>query len=70
MPEQLMILEVIYRSGVRTPSAPQTQKIIARLSNHGRIEGKNVFCCFQNHKAREGQKLRRRLSRHYQLLYS
>ncbi|URE34391.1 PRESSED FLOWER a [Musa troglodytarum] len=70
MPEQLMLQEEIFRSGVRTPSAPQIQKMKARLSNCGRIEGKNVFYCFQNHKARERQKLRRRLSRHYQLLYS
>ncbi|WOL04663.1 WUSCHEL-related homeobox 3-like [Canna indica] len=69
-PEQLMILEEMYRSGVRTPNASQIQQITAHLSNYGRIEGKNVFYWFQNHKARERQKLRRRLSRHYQLLYS
>ncbi|CAL9078354.1 unnamed protein product [Musa textilis] len=69
-PEQLMILEEMYRSGVRTPSAQQIQQITAHLSNYGRIEGKNVFYWFQNHKARERQKLRRRLSRHYQLLCS
>ncbi|XP_020107894.1 WUSCHEL-related homeobox 3-like [Ananas comosus] len=64
-PEQLMILEEMYRSGVRTPNATQIQQITAHLSYYGRIEGKNVFYWFQNHKARERQKLRRRLSRHY-----
>ncbi|XP_008795405.2 WUSCHEL-related homeobox 3B-like [Phoenix dactylifera] len=69
-PEQLMILEEMYRSGVRTPSASQIQQITAHLSFYGRIEGKNVFYWFQNHKARDRQKLRRRLSRHQHLLYS
>ncbi|URE26667.1 PRESSED FLOWER a [Musa troglodytarum] len=49
-PEQLMILEEMYRSGVRTPNASQIQQITARLSYYGRIEGKNVFYWFQNHK--------------------
>ncbi|RRT80071.1 hypothetical protein B296_00024393 [Ensete ventricosum] len=65
-----MTLEEMYRSGVRTPNASQIQQITARLSYYGRIEGKNVFYWFQNHKARERQKLRRRLCSHYQLLYS
>ncbi|XP_072975093.1 WUSCHEL-related homeobox 3-like [Typha angustifolia] len=65
-----MVLEEMYRSGVRTPNASQIQQITAHLSQFGRIEGKNVFYWFQNHKARERQKLRRRLSRHYNLLYS
>ncbi|CAL9127028.1 unnamed protein product [Musa textilis] len=64
-PEQLMILEELYRSGVRTPDASQIQQITAHLSRYGRIEGKNVFYWFQNHKARERQKLRRRLSIHH-----
>ncbi|PKA49032.1 WUSCHEL-related homeobox 3 [Apostasia shenzhenica] len=62
-PEQLMILEEMYRSGVRTPNATQIQQITAHLAYYGKIEGKNVFYWFQNHKARERQKLRRRLSR-------
>ncbi|XP_010910753.1 WUSCHEL-related homeobox 3 [Elaeis guineensis] len=69
-PEQLMILEEMYRSGVRTPTASQIQQITAHLSYYGRIEGKNVFYWFQNHKARDRQKLRRRLSRHHHLLFS
>ncbi|KAG6475904.1 hypothetical protein ZIOFF_065134 [Zingiber officinale] len=70
-PEQLMILEEMYRNGARTPNAGQIQQMTAHLSRFGRIEGKNVFYWFQNHKARERQRLRRRLiGRHYQLLYS
>ncbi|MQL78263.1 hypothetical protein Taro_010692 [Colocasia esculenta] len=63
-----MILEETYKTGVRTPNAPQIQQITAHLSYYGKIEGKNVFYWFQNHKARDRQKLRRRLSRHQQLL--
>ena len=59
--EQLMILEEMYRSGVRTPNAAEIQQITAHLAYYGRIEGKNVFYWFQNHKARERQRLRRRL---------
>ncbi|PKA46270.1 Putative WUSCHEL-related homeobox 2 [Apostasia shenzhenica] len=59
-PEQLMILEEMYRSGLRTPNASQIQQITAHLSYYGKIEGKNVFYWFQNHKARDRQKLRRR----------
>jgi hypothetical protein len=66
-PEQLMILEEMYRSGIRTPNASQIQKITAHLSFYGKIEGKNVFYWFQNHKARDRQKLRRKLSRQLQL---
>ncbi|KAJ4779310.1 WUSCHEL-related homeobox 3B [Rhynchospora pubera] len=64
-PEQLMILEEMYRNGLRTPNASQIQQITAHLSSYGRIEGKNVFYWFQNHKARDRQKLRRRLTMSY-----
>ncbi|KAM0953640.1 putative transcription factor homeobox-WOX family [Dioscorea sansibarensis] len=67
-PEQLMVLEDMYRSGLKTPNASQIQQITAYLSYYGKIEGKNVFYWFQNHKARDRQKLRRRLSRHHQLV--
>lgn len=67
-PEQLMILEEMYRSGIRTPNASQIQKITAHLFLYGKIEGKNVFYWFQNHKARDRQKLRRKISRQLQLL--
>jgi hypothetical protein len=51
-PEQLMILEEMYRGGLRTPNASQIQQITAHLASYGRIKGKNVFYWFQNHKAR------------------
>ncbi|KAJ8751555.1 hypothetical protein K2173_016793 [Erythroxylum novogranatense] len=65
-PEQLMILEELYRSGIRTPHASQIQRITAHLSLYGKIEGKNVFYWFQNHKARDRQKLRRKLIKQLQ----
>ncbi|XP_028773433.1 WUSCHEL-related homeobox 3-like [Neltuma alba] len=65
--EQLVILEEMYRSGIRTPNASQIQHITAQLSFYGKIEGKNVFYWFQNHKARDRQKLRRRLNKQLQL---
>lgn len=67
-PEQLMILEEMYRGGLRTPNATQIQQITAHLAHYGRIEGKNVFYWFQNHKARDRQKLRRRLCMSHHLL--
>ncbi|XP_031286093.1 WUSCHEL-related homeobox 1-like [Pistacia vera] len=60
-PEQLLALEEMYRRGMRTPSAEQIQLIAAQLRRFGKIEGKNVFYWFQNHKARERQKRRREL---------
>ncbi|KAJ8536076.1 hypothetical protein K7X08_034477 [Anisodus acutangulus] len=60
-PEQLQTLEELYRRGTRTPSAEQIQHITAQLRHYGKIEGKNVFYWFQNHKARERQKRRRQL---------
>ncbi|KAM0903648.1 hypothetical protein ACQ4PT_018534 [Festuca glaucescens] len=67
-PEQLMILEEMYRGGLRTPNSTQIQQITAHLAHYGRIEGKNVFYWFQNHKARDRQKLRRRLCMSHHLL--
>ncbi|XP_061372296.1 LOW QUALITY PROTEIN: WUSCHEL-related homeobox 1-like [Gastrolobium bilobum] len=60
-PEQLRALEELYRKGTRTPSAEQIQQITAQLRRFGKIEGKNVFYWFQNHKARERQKRRRQM---------
>lgn len=57
--EQLRALEELYARGTRTPPAHQIQLIAAQLRRYGRIEGKNVFYWFQNHKARERQRLRR-----------
>ncbi|ERM94101.1 hypothetical protein AMTR_s00010p00122680 [Amborella trichopoda] len=60
-PEQLRTLEEMYRRGTRTPTADQIQYITGQLRRYGKIEGKNVFYWFQNHKARERQKRRRRI---------
>ncbi|KAL3625929.1 hypothetical protein CASFOL_030458 [Castilleja foliolosa] len=60
-PEQVMILEELYRRGLKTPNAAQIQRITAHLSLYGKIQGKNVFYWFQNHKARDRQKLRKKL---------
>ncbi|MED6156974.1 hypothetical protein PIB30_019096 [Stylosanthes scabra] len=59
-PIQLLVLEELYRQGTKTPSAEQIQQIASQLRRFGKIEGKNVFYWFQNHKARERQKRRRR----------
>ncbi|XAR64023.1 hypothetical protein NMG60_11024218 [Bertholletia excelsa] len=57
--EQIGILEMLYRGGMRTPNAQQIEQITAQLGKYGKIEGKNVFYWFQNHKARERQKQKR-----------
>ncbi|KAK7305846.1 hypothetical protein VNO77_43758 [Canavalia gladiata] len=59
--EQVKLLTELFTSGLRTPSTDQIQKISTQLSFYGKIESKNVFYWFQNHKARERQK-RRKLS--------
>ncbi|CAL5371945.1 unnamed protein product [Camellia sinensis] len=59
-PEQLEALEELYRRGIRTPSADQIHHITAQLRQYGKIEGKNVFYWFQNHKARDRYHKRRR----------
>nr|CAE04846.2 OSJNBa0084K01.18 [Oryza sativa Japonica Group]CAJ84138.1 WUS protein [Oryza sativa] len=57
--EQIKILrELYYSCGIRSPNSEQIQRIAAMLRQYGRIEGKNVFYWFQNHKARERQKKR------------
>lgn len=57
--DQIRILkEIYYNNGIRSPSAEQIQRISALLRQYGKIEGKNVFYWFQNHKARERQKKR------------
>ena len=57
--EQIGILELLYKGGMRTPNAQQIEHITAQLGKYGKIEGKNVFYWFQNHKARERQKQKR-----------
>ncbi|KAE9450938.1 hypothetical protein C3L33_17170, partial [Rhododendron williamsianum] len=58
-PEQLHALKEMYQRGIRTPTTKQIHLIAAKLRRFGRIEGKNVFYWFQNHKARERQRRRR-----------
>lgn len=50
---------MLYRGGMRTPNAQQIEQITVQLGKYGKIEGKNVFYWFQNHKARERQKQKR-----------
>ncbi|KAE8653963.1 WUSCHEL-related homeobox 4 [Hibiscus syriacus] len=57
--EQIGILEMLYRGGMRTPNAQQIEQITEQLGKFGKIEGKNVFYWFQNHKARERQRQKR-----------
>ena len=57
--EQIKILEILYKGGMRTPNAQQIEHITSQLGKYGKIEGKNVFYWFQNHKARERQKQKR-----------
>eukprot|EP01018_Ginkgo_biloba_P018550 Gb_27283 [translate_table: standard] len=57
-PEQLTILDDMYRGGIHNPNAQQVMEITAQLSLYGKTQPKNVFYWFQNHKAREKQKLR------------
>ncbi|CAN0918699.1 Protein WUSCHEL [Linum grandiflorum] len=57
--DQIRILkDIYYNDGVRSPSAEQIHRISSDLRKYGKIEGKNVFYWFQNHKARERQKKR------------
>ncbi|CAL5029676.1 unnamed protein product [Urochloa decumbens] len=58
-PDQIKVLEMLYRGGMRTPNSFQIEQITEELAKYGRIEGKNVFYWFQNHKARERQKQKR-----------
>ncbi|KAI8557546.1 hypothetical protein RHMOL_Rhmol04G0019000 [Rhododendron molle] len=58
-PEQLQALEDMYEGGTRTPTADQIKLIAGELRRFGKIEGKNVFYWFKNHRARGRQKRRR-----------
>uniref|UniRef100_A0A6V7QWH0 Homeobox domain-containing protein n=1 Tax=Ananas comosus var. bracteatus TaxID=296719 RepID=A0A6V7QWH0_ANACO len=51
--EQVKVLTELFRAGLRTPTTDQIQRISTHLSSFGKIESKNVFYWFQNHKARE-----------------
>ncbi|MED6108259.1 wuschel- homeobox [Stylosanthes scabra] len=60
--EQVEVLSSLFRSGLRTPTTDQIQRISNHLSFYGNIESKNVFYWFQNHKARDRHNKRRKLS--------
>ena len=60
--EQVSVLSELFRSGLRTPTTDQIQRISNHLSFYGKIESKNVFYWFQNHKARDRHNKRRKLS--------
>jgi hypothetical protein len=51
--EQVKVLTELFRAGLRTPTTDQIQRISTHLSAFGKVESKNVFYWFQNHKARE-----------------
>nr|BAJ10714.1 WUSCHEL ortholog [Weddellina squamulosa] len=64
--DQIRILkDLYYNNGIRSPNADQIQRISASLRQYGKIEGKNVFYWFQNHKARERQKKRFTADHHH-----
>ncbi|KAE8683331.1 Poly(A) binding protein 8 isoform 1 [Hibiscus syriacus] len=48
--EQVGILEMIYRGGMRTPNARQIEQITALLSKFGRIQGKTFSIGFKTTK--------------------
>ncbi|RLN23363.1 WUSCHEL-related homeobox 9 [Panicum miliaceum] len=51
--DQVKVLTELFRAGLRTPTTEQIQRISTHLSTFGKVESKNVFYWFQNHKARE-----------------
>lgn len=58
--EQVKVLMDLFKAGLRTPSTEEIQSITTHLSSYGKIESKNVFYWFQNHKARERHHKKRR----------
>ncbi|XP_074582469.1 uncharacterized protein LOC141838788 [Curcuma longa] len=64
--EQMKILQTLFDSGMRSPSPSEIEEVTVELSKYGRIEGKNVFYWFQNHKARERQRQKLNKKRSYQ----
>ena len=48
--EQVKVLMDLFKAGLRTPSTEEIQSITTHLSSYGKIESKNVFYWFQNHK--------------------
>ncbi|MED6156968.1 hypothetical protein PIB30_019090 [Stylosanthes scabra] len=55
---QLQVLQELFGNGIKTPSTLQIQHIASQLQRFGKIQGKNVFYWFQNHKAMERRKRR------------
>ncbi|XP_062186854.1 WUSCHEL-related homeobox 9-like [Phragmites australis] len=51
--EQVKVLTELFRAGLRTPNTEQIQRISTYLGAFGKVESKNIFYWFQNHKARE-----------------
>ncbi|XP_042386876.1 WUSCHEL-related homeobox 4-like [Zingiber officinale] len=66
MAEQMKILQALFEGGMRSPSPSEIEEVTTELSKYGRIEGKNVFYWFQNHKARERQRQKLNKKRSYQ----
>ncbi|XP_009771344.1 WUSCHEL-related homeobox 3-like [Nicotiana tabacum] len=64
-PQQLMILQDLYRKGLTNPNSSEVQMITSHLSMYGKIQWKNVFYWFQNHKARDRHKMRKQLLQKY-----
>ncbi|XP_048568301.1 WUSCHEL-related homeobox 5-like [Triticum urartu] len=63
--EQLAVLEGLYRQGMRIPTAEEIHQVMARLQEHGPIEGKNVFHWFQNQQVRLRQREKRQRSDYF-----
>ncbi|XP_061989617.1 protein WUSCHEL-like [Rosa rugosa] len=57
-PDQIRILKEFYDNGVKNPTPEQVQGICLQLKQYGKVENKNVYYWFQNHKSRERQKKR------------
>uniref|UniRef100_A0A7N0TAR6 Homeobox domain-containing protein n=1 Tax=Kalanchoe fedtschenkoi TaxID=63787 RepID=A0A7N0TAR6_KALFE len=60
--EQVTLLEELYKGGLTNPTAGQIHQIVTHLSRFGKVQGKNVFYWFQNHKARDKQRARKTLA--------
>lgn len=62
----MKFLQALFDGGMRSPSPSEIEEVTEELSKYGRIEGKNVFYWFQNHKARERQRQKLNNKRSYQ----
>ncbi|KAE8707558.1 hypothetical protein F3Y22_tig00110383pilonHSYRG00206 [Hibiscus syriacus] len=57
-PEQILILEAIFNSGMVNPPRDEIRKIRAQLQEYGQVGDANVFYWFQNRKSRSKHKMR------------